>query len=432
MSARGQNRLESLVNMIGIRGPVNDGTCEQEGEGSEVTASEPPQAEEQRCPECNDAPYDPLAMCRMCGLEPAGDEVCVEDQGGIVATQGARRRGPSPYGPAFDSTIPLNRLDQFARNGVPKHLARDVYECAVRLFGRARADRLFANGFLDLFIRPLVSHPVAAELNARLRGKNASMPKDPVSSFSRSRRNGRRLNGLSQERKVIALTLALALMEDELLAIEQQGTSLQGLLRNSGLAMEHVIEAKKRMNKVLMALVKVELVDTARFTGRGSQQDVEEDRCMMMAHTLVEQLAEPRFHASLKAQIKERVEAMLADDAHPQYCNRTPRRRWALATWAAFGAIGYLDGNETVIATMFGMSAESLKNSMRTMRASDPKGRALDADQLRIHARVDRQQNGPTYPALEERGFPENILRMLRDHAASLGEQDDELHDAER
>jgi hypothetical protein len=66
------------------------------------------------------------------------------------------------------------------------------------------------------------------------------------------------------------------------------------------------------------------------------------------------------------------------------------------------------------------------------MRASDPKGRALDADQLRIHARVDRQQNGPTYPALEERGFPENILRMLRDHAASLGEQDDELHDAER
>ena len=402
----------------------DDRTNDHDLEGEEGSA-EPTGNVEQRCPECNDAPYNPQEMCRMCGLEPAGDEIAAGDQAGLVADQGARRRGPSPYGPAFDSTVPLNRLDQYARKGVPQHLARHVYVCATGLFGRARADRFFGNGFLDLFIRPLVDHPVAAELEARLPAKNATMPKDPVSSFSRSRKNGQRPNGLSDERKVVALTLALALVEDELLAVEQQGTDLQRLLRNNDLEIEHVIEAKKCMSKVLMALVKVGLVDTSRFTGRRSKQEIEEERCMMMAHTLVEQLAETRFHASLKDQIQERVEAMLAVDAHPQYCNRTPRRRWALATWAAFGAIGYLDGNETVIATMFGMNAESLKNSMRTLRAADPRGRALDADQLHIHSRVDRQQR-PSYPALEDRGLPENILRVLGNRAPSHEEPEDE------
>jgi len=394
----------------------DDSTNDHDLEGEEDT-TDPTGNVDQRCPECNDAPYNPQEMCRMCGLEPAGDEIAADDQTGLVADQGARRRGPSPYGPAFDSTVPLNRLDQYARKGVPQHLARDVYECAARLFGRARADRLFANGFLDLFIRPLASHPVAAELQSRLRAIKATMPKDPVSSFTRSRTCKRWPNGLNEEGKVIALTLALALLEDELLAIEQRGTDLQRLLRAHGLERKHVTDAKSCMLKVVQAMVKAELVHEDRLTGRRSRQEVEEERCMMMANTLVERLVEQRLLKDLEAQIKERVEAMLADDAHPQYRNRTARRRWALATWTAFGAIGYLDGNQEVIASMFGLSPDSLTNSLRTLRAADPHGRALDADQLRIHARLDRRQQRPSYPALEDRGLPEHILRMLGNRA---------------
>jgi hypothetical protein len=394
----------------------DDSTNDHDLEGEEDT-TDPTGNVDQRCPECNDAPYNPQEMCRMCGLEPAGDEIAADDQTGLVADQGARRRGPSPYGPAFDSTVPLNRLDQYARKGVPQHLARDVYECAARLFGRARADRLFANGFLDLFIRPLASHPVAAELQSRLRAIKATMPKDPVSSFTRSRTCKRWPNGLNEEGKVIALTLALALLEDELLAIEQRGTDLQRLLRAHGLERKHVTDAKSCMLKVVQAMVKAELVHKDRLTGRRSRQEVEEERCMMMANTLVERLVEQRLLKDLEAQIKERVEAMLADDAHPQYRNRTARRRWALATWTAFGAIGYLDGNQEVIASMFGLSPDSLTNSLRTLRAADPHGRALDADQLRIHARLDRRQQRPSYPALEDRGLPEHILRMLGNRA---------------
>jgi len=394
----------------------DDSTNDHDLEGEEDT-TDPTGNVDQRCPECNDAPYNPQEMCRMCGLEPAGDEIAADDQTGLVADQGARRRGPSPYGPAFDSTVPLNRLDQYARKGVPQHLARDVYECAARLFGRARADRLFANGYLDLFIRPLASHPVAAELQSRLRAIKATMPKDPVSSFTRSRTCKRWPNGLNEEGKVIALTLALALLEDELLAIEQRGTDLQRLLRAHGLERKHVTDAKSCMLKVVQAMVKAELVHKDRLTGRRSRQEVEEERCMMMANTLVERLVEQRLLKDLEAQIKERVEAMLADDAHPQYRNRTARRRWALATWTAFGAIGYLDGNQEVIASMFGLSPDSLTNSLRTLRAADPHGRALDADQLRIHARLDRRQQRPSYPALEDRGLPEHILRMLGNRA---------------
>ena len=402
-----------------------DSTNDHDLEGEEGPA-EPTGIDDQRCPECNDAPYNPEEMCRMCGLEPAGDEIAADDQAGLVADQGARRRGPSPYGPAFDSTVPVNRLDQYARKGVPKHLARDVYECAARLFGRARADRLFANGFLDLFIRPLASHPVAAELQSRLRAVKASMPKDPVSSFTRSRTCRRWPNGLNEEGKVIALTLALALLEDELLAIEQRGTDLQRLLRAHGLERKHVTDAKSCMLKVVQAMVKAELVHKDRLTGRRSKQEIEEERCMMMANTLVERLVEQRLMKDLEAQIKERVEAMLADDAHPQYRNRTARRRWALATWTAFGAIGYLDGNQEVIASMFGLSPDSLTNTLRTLRAADPHGRALDADQLRIHARLDRRQQRPSYPALEDRGLPEHILRMLGNRAPANEEPGDE------
>ena len=403
----------------------DDSTNDHDLEGEEDT-TDPTGNVDQRCPECNDAPYNPQEMCRMCGLEPAGDEIAADDQTGLVADQGARRRGPSPYGPAFDSTVPLNRLDQYARKGVPQHLARDVYECAARLFGRARADRLFANGFLDLFIRPLASHPVAAELQSRLRAIKATMPKDPVSSFTRSRTCKRWPNGLNEEGKVIALTLALALLEDELLAIEQRGTDLQRLLRAHGLERKHVTDAKSCMLKVVQAMVKAELVHKDRLTGRRSRQEVEEERCMMMANTLVERLVEQRLLKDLEAQIKERVEAMLADDAHPQYRNRTARRRWALATWTAFGAIGYLDGNQEVIASMFGLSPDSLTNSLRTLRAADPHGRALDADQLRIHARLDRRQQRPSYPALEDRGLPEHILRMLGNRAPANEEPGDE------
>jgi len=403
----------------------DDSTNDHDLEGEEDT-TDPTGNVDQRCPECNDAPYNPQEMCRMCGLEPAGDEIAADDQTGLVADQGARRRGPSPYGPAFDSTVPLNRLDQYARKGVPQHLARDVYECAARLFGRARADRLFANGFLDLFIRPLASHPVAAELQSRLRAIKATMPKDPVSSFTRSRTCKRWPNGLNEEGKVIALTLALALLEDELLAIEQRGTDLQRLLRAHGLERKHVTDAKSCMLKVVQAMVKAELVHEDRLTGRRSRQEVEEERCMMMANTLVERLVEQRLLKDLEAQIKERVEAMLADDAHPQYRNRTARRRWALATWTAFGAIGYLDGNQEVIASMFGLSPDSLTNSLRTLRAADPHGRALDADQLRIHARLDRRQQRPSYPALEDRGLPEHILRMLGNRAPANEEPGDE------
>ena len=406
-----------------------DSTNDHDLEGEEGPA-EPTGIDDQRCPECNDAPYNPEEMCRMCGLEPAGDEIAADDQAGLVADQGARRRGPSPYGPAFDSTVPVNRLDQYARKGVPKHLARDVYECAARLFGRARADRLFANGFLDLFIRPLASHPVAAELQSRLRAVKASMPKDPVSSFTRSRTCRRWPNGLNEEGKVIALTLALALLEDELLAIEQRGTDLQRLLRAHGLERKHVTDAKSCMLKVVRAMVKAELVHKDRLTGRRSRQEVEEERCMMMANTLVERLVEQRLLKDLEAQIKERVEAMLADDAHPQYRNRTARRRWALATWTAFGAIGYLDGNQEVIASMFGLSPDSLTNTLRTLRAADPHGRALDADQLRIHARLDRRQQRPSYPALEDRGLPEHILRMLGDRASAHEDAGDEGTDS--
>ena len=407
-----------------------DSTNDHDLEGEEGPA-EPTGIDDQRCPECNDAPYNPEEMCRMCGLEPAGDEIAADDQAGLVADQGARRRGPSPYGPAFDSTVPVNRLDQYARKGVPKHLARDVYECAARLFGRARADRLFANGFLDLFIRPLASHPVAAELQSRLRAVKASMPKDPVSSFTRSRTCRRWPNGLNEEGKVIALTLALALLEDELLAIEQRGTDLQRLLRAHGLERKHVTDAKSCMLKVVQAMVKAELVHKDRLTGRRSKQEIEEERCMMMANTLVERLVEQRLMKDLEAQIKERVEAMLADDAHPQYRNRTARRRWALATWTAFGAIGYLDGNKDLIASMFGLSPDSLTNTLRTLRAADPHGRALDADQLRIHARLDRRQQRPSYPALEHRGLPEHILRMLGDHAPAHKDAEDEGTDSE-
>jgi len=149
-----------------------------------------------------------------------------------------------------------------------------------------------------------------------------------------------------------------------------------------------------------------------------------------MAHTLVERLVEPRLMKDLEAQIKERVEAMLADDAHPQYRNRTARRRWALATWTAFGAIGYLDGNKDLIASMFGLSPDSLTNTLRTLRAADPHGRALDADQLRIHARLDRRQQRPSYPALEDRGLPEHILRMLGDRASAHEDAGDEGTDS--
>jgi len=415
----------SVGNMNGSDEERDEGTNSRDIEGEEGPA-EPTGNVDQRCPECNDAPYNPQEMCRMCGLEPAGDEIAADDQTGLVADQGARRRGPSPYGPAFDSTVPLNRLDQYARKGVPQHLARDVYECAARLFGRARADRLFANGFLDLFIRPLASHPVAAELQSRLRAIKATMPKDPVSSFTRSRTCKRWPNGLNEEGKVIALTLALALLEDELLAIEQRGTDLQRLLRAHGLERKHVTDAKSCMLKVVQAMVKAELVHKDRLTGRRSRQEVEEERCMMMANTLVERLVEQRLLKDLEAQIKERVEAMLADDAHPQYRNRTARRRWALATWTAFGAIGYLDGNQEVIASMFGLSPDSLTNSLRTLRAADPHGRALDADQLRIHARLDRRQQRPSYPALEDRGLPEHILRMLGNRAPANEEPGDE------
>jgi len=414
-----------VVNMSGNDEERDEGTNSRDIEGEE----DPTEAGgnlEQRCPECNDAPYNPLEMCPMCGLEPAGDEIAADDQTGLVADQGARRRGPSPYGPAFDSTVPLNRLDQFARKGVPQHLARDVYECAARLFGRARADRLFANGFLDLFIRPLASHPVAAELQSRLRAVKASMPKDPVSSFTRSRRCNRWPNGLNEEGKVIALTLALALLEDELLAIEQRGTDLQRLLRAHGLERKHVTDAKSCMLKVVRAMVKAELVHKDRLTGRRSRLEIEEERCMMMANTLVERLVEQRLMKDLEAQIKERVEAMLADDAHPQYRNRTARRRWALATWTAFGAIGYLDGNKDLIASMFGLSPDSLTNTLRTLRAADPHGRALDADQLRIHARLERRQQRPSYPAFEHRGLPEHILRMLGDRAPAHEDADTE------
>ncbi len=407
-----------------------DSTNDHDLEGEEGPA-EPTGIDDQRCPECNDASYNPQEMCRMCGLEPAGDEIAADDQTGLVVDQGARRRGPSPYGPAFDSTVPLNRLDQYARKGVPQHLARDVYECAARLFGRARADRLFANGFLDLFIRPLAAHPVAVELESRLRAIKATMPKDPVSSFTRSRKCKRWPNGLNEEGKVIALTLALALLEDELLAIEQRGTDLQRLLRAHSLDKKHVTDAKSCMLKVVQAMVKAELVHEDRLTGRRSRQEVEEERCMMMANTLVERLVEQRLLKDLEAQIKERVEAMLADDAHPQYRNRTARRRWALATWTAFGAIGYLDGNQEVIASMFGLSPDSLTNSLRTLRAADPHGRALDADQLRIHARLDRRQQRPSYPALEHRGLPEHILRMLGDHAPAHKDAEDEGTDSE-
>ncbi len=408
-----------------------EGTNNRDIEDEEGVSEEAQQNTEERCPECNTAPYNPQTVCGMCGLEPAGDEIAADDQAGLVADQGARRRGPSPYGPAFDSTVPVNRLDQYARKGVPQHLARDVYECAARLFGRARADRLFANGFLDLFIRPLASHPVAAELASRLRAIKASMPKDPVSSFTRSRTCKRWPNGLNEEGKVLALTLALALLEDELLAIEQRGTDLQRLLRAHGLERKHVTDAKSCMLKVVQAMVKAELVHKDRLTGRRSRQEIEEERCMMMAYTLVERLVEPRLMKDLEAQIKERVEAMLADDAHPQYRNRTARRRWALATWTAFGAIGYLDGNKDLIASMFGLSPDSLTNTLRTLRAADPHGRALDADQLRIHARLDRRQQRPSYPALEERGLPEHILRMLGDRAPAHENAGDEGTDSE-
>ncbi len=421
----------SVDNMSGNDEERGEGTNNRDIEDEEGVSEEAQQNTEERCPECNTAPYNPQTVCGMCGLEPAGDEIAAGDQAGLVADQGARRRGPSPYGPAFDSTVPVNRLDQYARKGVPQHLARDVYECAARLFGRARADRLFANGFLDLFIRPLASHPVAAELASRLRAIKASMPKDPVSSFTRSRTCKRWPNGLNEEGKVLALTLALALLEDELLAIEQRGTDLQRLLRAHGLERKHVTDAKSCMLKVVQAMVKAELVHKDRLTGRRSRQEIEEERCMMMAHTLVERLVEPRLMKDLEAQIKERVEAMLADDAHPQYRNRTARRRWALATWTAFGAIGYLDGNKDLIASMFGLSPDSLTNTLRTLRAADPHGRALDADQLRIHARLDRRQQRPSYPALEERGLPEHILRMLGDRAPAHENAGDEGTDSE-
>ena len=152
---------------------------------------------------------------------------------------------------------------------------------------------------------------------------------------------------------------------------------------------------------------------------------------MMMAYTLVERLVEQRLLKDLEAQIKERVEAMLAEDAHPQYRNRTPRRRWALATWTAFGAIGYLDGNKDLIASMFGLSPDSLTNTLRTLRAADPHGRALDADQLRIHARLERRQQRPSYPALEDRGLPEYILRMLGDRAPAHEDADTEETNSE-
>jgi hypothetical protein len=420
----------SVDNMSGNDEERGEGTNNRDIEDEEGVSEEAQQNTEERCPECNTAPYNPQTVCGMCGLEPAGDEIAADDQAGLVADQGARRRGPSPYGPAFDSTVPVNRLDQYARKGVPQHLARDVYECAARLFGRARADRLFANGFLDLFIRPLASHPVAAELASRLRAIKASMPKDPVSSFTRSRTCKRWPNGLNEEGKVLALTLALALLEDELLAIEQRGTDLQRLLRAHGLERKHVTDAKSCMLKVVQAMVKAELVHKDRLTGRRSRQEIEEERCMMMAHTLVERLVEPRLMKDLEAQIKERVEAMLADDAHPQYRNRTARRRWALATWTAFGAIGYLDGNKDLIASMFGLSPDSLTNTLRTLRAADPHGRALDADQLRIHARLDRRQQRPSYPALEERGLPEHILRMLGDRAPAHEDAGDEGTDS--
>jgi hypothetical protein len=420
----------SVDNMSGNDEERGEGTNNRDIEDEEGVSEEAQQNTEERCPECNTAPYNPQTVCGMCGLEPAGDEIAADDQAGLVADQGARRRGPSPYGPAFDSTVPVNRLDQYARKGVPQHLARDVYECAARLFGRARADRLFANGFVDLFIRPLASHPVAAELASRLRAIKASMPKDPVSSFTRSRTCKRWPNGLNEEGKVLALTLALALLEDELLAIEQRGTDLQRLLRAHGLERKHVTDAKSCMLKVVQAMVKAELVHKNRLTGRRSRQEIEEERCMMMAHTLVERLVEPRLMKDLEAQIKERVEAMLADDAHPQYRNRTARRRWALATWTAFGAIGYLDGNKDLIASMFGLSPDSLTNTLRTLRAADPHGRALDADQLRIHARLDRRQQRPSYPALEERGLPEHILRMLGDRAPAHEDAGDEGTDS--
>jgi hypothetical protein len=420
----------SVDNMSGNDEERGEGTNNRDIEDEEGVSEEAQQNTEERCPECNTAPYNPQTVCGMCGLEPAGDEIAADDQAGLVADQGARRRGPSPYGPAFDSTVPVNRLDQYARKGVPQHLARDVYECAARLFGRARADRLFANGFLDLFIRPLASHPVAAELASRLRAIKASMPKDPVSSFTRSRTCKRWPNGLNEEGKVLALTLALALLEDELLAIEQRGTDLQRLLRAHGLERKHVTDAKSCMLKVVQAMVKAELVHKDRLTGRRSRQEIEEERCMMMAYTLVERLVEPRLMKDLEAQIKERVEAMLADDAHPQYRNRTARRRWALATWTAFGAIGYLDGNKDLIASMFGLSPDSLTNTLRTLRAADPHGRALDADQLRIHARLDRRQQRPSYPALEERGLPEHILRMLGDRAPAHEDAGDEGTDS--
>jgi hypothetical protein len=416
----------SVGNMSGEEKEHDDGTNNRGIEGEEGFSEEAQRNIEERCPECNATPYNPQTVCGMCGLEPAGEEIAAEDQAGLMVDQGARRRGPSPYGPAFDSTVPLNKLDQYARKGVPQHLARDVYECANRLFGRARADRLFANGFLDLFIRPLSSHRVAAELESRLRVVKASMPKDPVSSFTRSRKCKRWPNGLNEEGKVIALTLALALLEDELLAIEQRGTDLQCLLLAHGLDKKHVIDAKLCMLKVVRALVKADLVHEDRLTGRRSRQEIEEERCMMLSYTLVERLVEKRLLEDLEAQIKERVEAMLADDAHPQYRNRTALRRWALATWTAFGAIGYLDGNQDVIAEMFGLTPDSLTNTLRTLRAADPHGHALDADQLRIHARLDRRQQRPSYPALEDRGLPENILRVLGNRAPSHEEPEDE------
>ena len=388
-------------------------TTNKKGEReNDETDGPTPEGGPSSCPNCGVTGYEPTTACRDCGLEPEGHACLESDQGDLLANQSARSSSGRYFAPRFNATVPVNRLDRNARSGTPDHFAYRVCMEARAMFGQARADRWYNNRIFLMLIRPLTE-----ELKAAFKDAGVVPPKDAISSFSRSRKGRKKCpDGLTTKQKISAITIALAWLEDELFSPDATTTEIDQLSTNAGIRKKTVIEAKSAMRKVVQAAVKagwLQLNPNRRFW----RLEAEASRLTHRVFDLVDHLIEEDQREHMRKQITTRVDLMEGDGAHPAFWNTTVAQRWAMATWAAFQASPYLEGNRDDLAGAFHMKAEGLAALVRSKREEALGDQSLGPGSVRTDPKLDRENEDVQLPLFDEREVPEHVRRFLQSGA---------------